>query len=70
MQKVVPSPSLAVAAEQNEHESSDGENIVADNEIFKIENRASFSKGLNVGESVKTENAGQGKYEHGRTIDE
>ena len=67
--EVVPSPAAFVAAEEQEHHRAEGQQVVADDEVFQIEDHGAGAEGLDAGQHVEAEGAGQGEQEDQNEVD-
>ena len=67
--EVVPSPAALVTAEEQEHHRAEGQQVVADDEVFQIEDHGAGAEGLDAGQHVEAEGAGQGEQEDQNEVD-
>ena len=67
--EVVPSPATLVTAEEQEHHRAEGQQVVADDEVFQIEDHGAGAEGLDAGQHVEAEGAGQGEQEDQNEVD-
>ena len=65
----VVTPTLLRRTEENVHRTSEGEDVVADDEVLKVKNVAGAAEGVESREHVKSESTGKGKYDNCRQID-
>ena len=62
--EVFPAPAISGGAEQDENESSHGQNIVTDDQVLEIQYRGSLSKRLDEGPHIEAQCAGKRTDEH------
>ena len=66
--ELIPAPAIAGAAEQAVDERTDGQQVIADNEVFKVHDAGAFTKGLYPRPGAEAEDAGHDRPQRmGRT---
>ena len=67
--EAVPAPTPPVAAEEEEEQGAEGQQVVAEEEVFQIQHGGTFAEGLEAGQEAEAERAGQGEEEHRNAVD-
>ena len=67
--EIVPAPAPSVAAEGEEEQGAEGQQVIAEEEVFQIQHGGAFPERLETGQDVEAERAGQGEEEHRNAVD-